>query len=165
MKIQAEMNTEWKMTQLGNSVKSLPVEWIRYKTNISDLKNLTSQWKNRFKICMNFETLWKDQICSLLVWKTSHLGQWYRLDFKQIQRRKCLKSKERNSNTNGHKKYRTPGNDKKEIPGIILQWIKTTNYRTKKRYYSLQEKSHMSYIRANSPPLKARIPWNKVSKF
>lgn len=26
MKIQAEMNTEWKMTQLGNLVKSLPVE-------------------------------------------------------------------------------------------------------------------------------------------
>lgn len=38
MKTQAEMNTEWKITQLGNSVRGLPVEGIRYKTNISDLK-------------------------------------------------------------------------------------------------------------------------------
>lgn len=39
MKIQAKMSTGWKITQLGNSeVKCLPVEWIRYKTNISDLK-------------------------------------------------------------------------------------------------------------------------------
>lgn len=65
MKIQAEMNTEWKITQLGNSVRGLPVEWIRYKTNISDLKIPHQSMKKQIQ---NMRELWNNmKITNLLI--------------------------------------------------------------------------------------------------
>lgn len=81
MKIQAEMNTEWKITQLGNSVRGLPVEWIRYKTNISDLKiPHQSMKKIDLKYVWTLEQYEKNKFAHYWYGRLVISGQWCRLD-------------------------------------------------------------------------------------